>query len=378
MTCSNDPGEWGDAALEIDFSYKSIPVEDRKNYVYEVIIDGPTKKKVQAKYGESIQEKVDIGEYMIYVTAFIDSFIGQMGATGDMDIKVKAGRNNVRVQLNPYDNSQTKSDIRIGTTINSTNYMMKWIPGGSFTMGSPVDEPGRSTIETPHIAIVSGFYMCEYQITQEQYQEVMSVNPSYFTTANSRPPDSGETDAKRPVEQVTWFDAVEFCNKQSIIDGLDPVYTISGRTPTSGYPITSATVEADFNANGYRLPTEAEWEYACRAETITAYHTGNTISDNTGWYNVNSNSKTHEVGKKTANAWGLKDMHGNVWEWCWDWYGAYPGDGLIDYKGLASGTNRVIRGGSWSSSAQYVRSASRNNGYQHISSNTVGFRVVRR
>ncbi|MDR1858224.1 MAG: formylglycine-generating enzyme family protein, partial [Treponema sp.] len=189
---------------------------------------------------------------------------------------------------------------------------MVQIQSGAFTMGSPVGEPERYSDETQHSVTLSGFWMGKYEVTQAQYETVTGTNPSYFTMANGRPPAAGETDGRRPVECVTWYDAVEFCNKVSEMKGLQPVYTISGRNPAAGYPITSATVTADWGSNGYRLPTEAQWEYACRAGTTTAYNTGASISNDTGWYWSNSGSRTHEVGKKPANAWGLHDMHGNV------------------------------------------------------------------
>jgi formylglycine-generating enzyme required for sulfatase activity len=252
------------------------------------------------------------------------------------------------------------------------------IPAGTFIMGSPTSEPNRQDDETQHLVTLNGFYMGKYQVTQEQYQAVMGINPSYHHGGSGREPAVGEIQGKRPVELVTWYDAVEFCNKLSTLDGRTAVYTISGRTPASEYPITNATVTVDFTKNGYRLPTEAEWEYACRAGTTTAYNTGATISDNTGWYTTsNSERKTHEVGLKPSNAWGLYDMHGNVREWCWDWYGDYASGAQTNPTGAPSGSYRMERGGDWYNDGRNMRSAFRGYGNPSVRSNVTGFRLVR-
>jgi formylglycine-generating enzyme required for sulfatase activity len=239
------------------------------------------------------------------------------------------------------------------------------INGGSFQMGSPSNEAGRRDNESPQRQVTVGsFSMGRTQVTQAQWEAVMGNNPSRFKGPNL------------PVESVTWFDAVEYCNRLSQREGLTPAYTISDRTPATGHPITGATVTWNRSANGYRLPTEAEWEYACRAGTTTAWNTGATISDNTGWYSANSNSKTQEVGKKPANAWGLHDMHGNVWEWCWDLFGMYP-SAHPDPIGAVFGSYRVERGGSWYDVAQSTRSAIRLSRGPDGRYYSIGFRLVR-
>jgi uncharacterized repeat protein (TIGR02543 family) len=268
------------------------------------------------------------------------------------------------------------------TVITEIAANMIWIPGGTFTMGSPASEPNRSSGETQHTVTLSSFYMGKYQVTQEQYLAVMGSNPSVFKTAVSG--ESG-TPGKLPVERVSWYDALVFCNRLSIAEGLSPAYSISGSTDPIVWGAVPTSINATWNAvtivsgsAGYRLPTEAQSEYACRAGTTTAYNTGDTISDNTGWYYDNSGSKTHQVGLKPANAWGLYDMHGNVREWCWDWYGTYTAGAQTDPMGASSGSFRVARGGGWSSVlAEYLRSAYRYYSTLEVSSTGTGFRLVR-
>ena len=213
---------------------------------------------------------------------------------------------------------------------------MVLVPGGTFTMG---DENGEVD-EPPHEVTVSPFYIDRFEVTQQEYERVMESNPSKVKSK------------RNPVEQVRWSDAVRYCNARSRLEGLDPAYDLK-------------TWKCRFDANGYRLPTEAEWEYAARAGTETAYCFGN--SDDKlkqhAWFKANAGGKPRPVKQRKPNAWGLYDMLGNVWEWCDDFYKVdyYLESAKKDPKGPESGEKKVLRGGCWSSNPDACRSAYRYN-----------------
>ena len=231
---------------------------------------------------------------------------------------------------------------------NDKSIDMVYVEGGEFQMGS---NTGESDEKPVHSVKVSSFYIGKYEITQKQWTGIMGSNPSYFKSDD------------RPVESISWYQAVEFCNKLSEKEGLTPVYTINERDIT-----------CNWKAIGYRLPTEAEWEFAARGGNKSKgfNYSGSNNIDEVAWYHTN---KTQPVGTKKANELGIYDMSGNVWEWCWDWYGSYPSS--ANNPTGASGTKRVLRGGSWSYDARYCRGAFRrsycpdNGGYNY------GFRLVR-
>jgi formylglycine-generating enzyme required for sulfatase activity len=243
---------------------------------------------------------------------------------------------------------------------------MVFINGGTFTMGSFAQEPGRDFDEMLHQVTVNSFYMCEYEVTQREYKRLMKSNPSNFKGNNL------------PVESVSWYEALNYCNTRSLREGLTPVYTISG--------IGGMDIMMNTNANGYRLPTEAEWEYACRAGTTTPFSTGYNITTDQANYDGNFPYSDNEtgtflettspVGRFAANDWGLYDMHGNVFEWCWDLY-----DNYLEVQARLPesilGAFRVIRGGSWVNGAETLRSAYRGIFIPDDGNERIGFRVVR-
>jgi len=256
---------------------------------------------------------------------------------------------------------------------------MIYVPGGSFQMGDVKNE-GSDHEKPVHTVMLTGFYMSKYEVTQAQYQAVMGTNPSYFISD----PASGENQGNRPVEQVSWYDAIEFCNALSIKEGLNPYYSIDkvNKDPNNNSSDTLKwTVTINSTTNGYRLPTEAQWEYAAKGGNGSpgnyTYAGSNTVGD-VGWYNNNSGNKTHEVGKKSPNGLGLYDMSGNVQEWCWDWYGNYTGETQDNSLGAVTGSIRMERGGSWINDGQSLRSASRFLGlFPPERHGSVGFRLVR-
>jgi len=267
---------------------------------------------------------------------------------------------------------------------------MVWISSGSVLMGSPLAQGWGSEEPYRNVVLTYGFYMGIYQVTQEQWIEIMGNNPSYFHGGTGREPDGGEEQKKRPVEQISWYEAIVFCNKLSIIENLGPIYSLFGSTNPDDWNNIPTSQNNEWDkvktipgANGYRLPTESQWEYACRAGAAAAeYIPGNDANNIPGWFYTNSNYKTHEVGKKPVNPWGLFDMHGNVREWCWDWYSAtyYSTFTVIDPMGPSSGSTRVLRGGSWNDSWTNVRAAFRDKSSplpNSNSKNTIGLRLIR-
>jgi formylglycine-generating enzyme required for sulfatase activity len=230
------------------------------------------------------------------------------------------------------------------------------IPGGTFTMGCTSEQTNCYSDELPtHQVTLSSYSIGKYEITQKQWREVMGTNPSYFTGDN------------KPVEQVSWYEVVAFCNALSIREGFTPAYTING-----------TTVSCNFLSNGYRLPTEAEWEYAARggAQSPNTQYSGSNMLSEVAWYNSNSSSTTHDVGTKLPNQLGIYDMSGNVWEWVWDYSGSYTSASQTNPTGPTSGSDRRLRGGSWNNNAENCRSANRNNNNPDNRNNNNGARVL--
>jgi len=293
--------------------------------------------------------------------------------------EVRQWQEAVRILDQPDD--RIKSGDRVVLPINGVEYPFRWCPAGTFTMGSPESEEGQYDGETQHqVTLSRGFWMLETPVTQAMWDSVMDNNPSDLKGV------------MLPVGRVTWEDCQEYITKLNAHLAGTPGVHLAG-TPGSGYR--------------FSLPTEAQWEYACRAGTMTATYAGEMkilgannapILDAIAWYGGNSSvgytgskgydtkdwpdkqypggmAGTRDVYGKTPNAWGLYDMHGNVWEWCSDWYGTYPGGAVTDPTGASSGSERVLRGGSWFSCARDCRSANRGFNKPSVRGSNFGVRL---
>ena len=290
-------------------------------------------------------------------------------------------------------NGRPSSQLRFKVVADDLRGSLVYIPAGSFTMGRT---SGDMDSNAPPVNVtVSQFYMGKYEVTKAEWDEVWTwaVNNGYTDLASG-----GGKASNHPVHTVNWFDIVKWCNARSQKEGLTPCYTVSGAVMKTG--TTAPTV--NWTANGYRLPTEAEWEKGARggvsgkrfpwgtdtinhsqanyyASTSSSYDASGSVNNYHPTYNDGNTPYTSPVGSFAANGYGLHDMAGNVWEWCWDWYGASTYvNGATDPRGAASGTNRVFRGGSWNYDANYCRAAYRSRNPPSYSGNYgYGFRVAR-
>jgi len=310
--------------------------------------------------------------------------------------KVETAREGERrgppLAIAPFDAPQAKQHQRawadyLGVPVETTNSIgmkLVLIPPGEFQMGSPQEEIDllvesstdekwlkRHRSEGPRhrVRLTRPFYLAVYEVTQEEYEQVMGANPSHFCgTGDGKDKVVGRPTSRHPVEMVSWLQAVDFCNKLSVREKRQPCYVIEGDNVTG------------VEGTGYRLPTEAEWEFACRAGSAGRYCLGDNDwkLGQCGWYSANSARITHPVGEKMRNGFGLYDMHGNVGEWCQDWYDedCYASSPTDDPTGPPTGSDRVSRGGGWLGGTTRCRSAVRVGDSPVRRKPITGFRVV--
>jgi serine/threonine protein kinase/formylglycine-generating enzyme required for sulfatase activity len=247
--------------------------------------------------------------------------------------------------------------IKTMVNIGSTSFQMVEVPIGKFWMGAENTDELADVDEKPHhqVTITQAFWMSAIPVTQSLFEEVMANNPSKFRGPNL------------PVEMVSWFSAIQFCNRLSELEGLTPAYEVDKN---------ETRVVWNREADGFRLPTEAEWEYSGKAGKDFVYSGSNNLNE-AAWHSGNSDYQTHPVGKRRCNSHGIYDMSGNVWEWCWDWLGDYSSMSLTDPIGVEDGARRIRRGGSWRNKSNRLRITNRASSDPHSASSAYGFRIVK-
>ena len=257
------------------------------------------------------------------------------------------------ISLSAQNSSGEKKAVETNTKLGTIMKNMVFVKGGTFKMGN---ENGESDEKPVFEVSVHDFYISKYEVSREEWWKAVNRNDRNFTGDNL------------PVVMTAWFEAIEFCNKASMAEGLEPCYIIDGRRTITKIP----------GANGYRLPSEIEWEYAARGGQLSKgyKYSGSNNPDDVAWYKSNSALQLHPMGEKTPNELGLYDMSGNVWEWCYEWY---EGDAYKKYqKGEEpDGVFKVVRGGAFDRTKRYIRSSVRFYFNPDYRRNFIGFRVVR-
>jgi len=331
--------------VELESTLGSITVETKKQGQI-IWLNG---KKTKYKTPHTFEEIIPHKKYHIQV--FGNRLFSKL-----IEIEIENNQNK-KISINEFNEISTPKN-------------MVFVESGTFQMGS---ENGNIDEKPIHEVTLSDFFIGKFQVTQKEYSEIMGVNPSYFKDEiiikggflgfGKEIEELDKLDS--PVENVTWYDAVEFCNKKSEKEGLEKCYSGSGET-----------IKCDFTKNGYRLPTEAEWEYAARGGNKSKgykYSGSNNINE-VAWYSKNFRYKPHAVGGKKPNELGIYDMSGNIAEWCWDWFGSYSSSSQKNPTGASSSSYRVNRGGHTS----FCRVVDRDHCSPYNSYNNLGFRYVRR
>lgn len=347
------PGSYDQLFQPVYFSGSSGTVTKKPGFQMDAAVYGTIKVSLAEK-GTVYVDGVHMGSLNAGRSATLSDI-----TTGSHQIDIRYGSHSEQrsIQVNENKTAYATFNYKAPVETPQISEQMVHVQGGTFQMGSTSGDYNEKPV---HRVTVSDFYMSKYEVTQGEYKALMRKSPS----------DSAKGIGDNyPVNKVSWNDAVEYCNALSRKEGLTPAYSGSGDN-----------VSCNFNANGYRLPTEAEWEYAARGGNSSKAYTyaGSNTLGNVAWYSDNSGSKSHPVGQKQANELGLFDVSGNILEWCWDWKGTYSSGSQSDPKGTSTGSTRITRGGSWGAPGKYGRTSSRADFEASYSSFGLGFRVVRR
>ena len=340
------------------------PKQSLKPIVNE-ISSGTGKLEIKSSYAGDVYLG---GLYVGSVKANKTKKLSQIPA-GDYSLEFFAGDLCYRREISIVHKGRMQITVSEMDMLNNPHGLV-YIPGATYVMGTQFLD--RSEYERPrHQVSLAPLLIGKTEVSQALWQEVMGFNPSV------------RTDSRQPVTNVSWYQVLEFCNLLSQRDGLSPCYSINKGFPdannVSDFDSLRYSVSCNWDASGYRLPTEAEWEYAakCGDNYNKLKFSGSNRINEVAWYLANSGDRVQACGQKKANAFGLYDMSGNVFEWCWDYWGPYSKEAVIHPKGAKSGAYRVIRGGSWQSEPDLCNSTYRGGNAAADSSKDLGFRIVR-
>ena len=337
-----------------DFDDRLADLEERRKMEY-------TKESERNQKAAAVREKAE--RHWDKVSEFVDQAMddySKMAAYAFLDTyksaQVQVQKDTIDINIEEISSAEKMILGMELPTLQDAPVAFAWVPSGAFQMGSPISDKARFPEEKLHpVRITRSFYMSTHEITQALYESVMEANPSALL------------EAELPVNQVSWYDSIQFANRLSLKEGLEPCYIINGQ---------QVSWPKGLDCEGYRLPTEAEWEYAARGNVPGKYSGGDSI-EQVAWYEGNSSNRIQPVGGKAPNTLGLYDMSGNVWEWVWDGYGAYSTEEAIDPTGEDLSAYRIRRGGSAGHLARYARNAYRIRVTPSFQSNELGFRIVR-